>query len=95
MVEKDGKKSPKKESDYNQPDVQNTATNHRNLNVLCCALDANEFDRVSACDTVKKMWDKLVLTYDGTSHVKKSKIDLLVHQCESCEYKQKTNISYL
>ena len=34
------------------------------------------------CSTAKKIWDKLEVTYEGTSRVKESKINLLVTQYE-------------
>ena len=34
------------------------------------------------CSTAKKIWDKLEVTYEGTSKVKESKINLLVTQYE-------------
>ena len=32
------------------------------------------------CSTAKEIWDKLEVTYEGTSRVKESKINLLVTQ---------------
>ena len=34
------------------------------------------------CSTAKEIWDKLEVTYEGTSRVKESKINLLVTQYE-------------
>ena len=52
------------------------------INVLYCSLDVHEFNRISTCTLVKEIWDRLKITHEGTSQVKKSKIYLLVHKYE-------------
>jgi hypothetical protein len=50
--------------------------------LLYCALDANEFNQISTCESAKEMWDKIEVTYEGTNQVKESKISRLVHEYE-------------
>ena len=52
------------------------------MHILYCGLDANEYNRISACESAKEIWDKLVVTYEGTSQVRETKINMLVHQYE-------------
>ena len=52
------------------------------MNVLYCALDANEFNHISTCMSAKKIWDMLEVTHEGTNQVKESKINMLVHKYE-------------
>ena len=52
------------------------------MNQLQCGLDGDEFDRVRACKSAKEIWDKLVVTYEGTSQVKETKISILVRKYE-------------
>ena len=52
------------------------------MNVLYCALDKNEFNRVSTCNSAKEIWDRLEVTHEGTNQVKESKINILVHKYE-------------
>ena len=52
------------------------------MHYLYCALDRNEFIRVSSCETAYDIWHTLKVTYEGTSTVKESKINLLVHEYE-------------
>ena len=52
------------------------------ITILHYGLSRNEFNRISVCSTAKKIWDKLEVTYEGTSRVKESKINLLVTQYE-------------
>ena len=52
------------------------------MNLLYCALDANEFNRIFTCSLVKEIWDRLEVTHEGTNQVKESKISILVHRHE-------------
>ena len=56
--------------------------NYKAINLFYCGLDANEFNRVSSCTSAKEIWDKLVVTYEGTSQVKESKISIFLRQYE-------------
>ena len=56
--------------------------NVKAMNLLCCALDANEFNKISGYILSKKIWDKLVITYEGTNQVKETRINMLVHRYE-------------
>ena len=47
---------------------------------LC--FDPTEFNRISTCKTIKEIWDKLKVTYEGTSQVKESKIAFFSNQYE-------------
>ena len=52
------------------------------MHILYCGLDANEYNRICACESAKEIWDKLVVTYEGTSQVRETKINMFVHQYE-------------
>ncbi|XP_074283543.1 uncharacterized protein LOC141608090 [Silene latifolia] len=45
-------------------------------------MTSTEFDRFSSCTTAKEIWDGLELAYEGTSIVKKNRIDLLIQKYE-------------
>jgi hypothetical protein len=79
----DGQKVPKLESEWNDNDVKLIELNCKGMSSLYCALDPNEFNRVSGYDSAKEIWDKLEITYEGTSQVKESKMSMLVHKYES------------
>ena len=78
----DGALVPKTESEYTQADLENISKNYRSMNLLYCALDQNEFNRISSCKTAKEIWDKLEITYEGTSQVKETKISIFLRQYE-------------
>jgi len=54
----------------------------RAKHILHCDLDANEYNKISACDTAKQIWNKLIVTYEGTSQVQQTKMNVYVLQYE-------------
>ena len=52
---------------------QKVAKNYRPLNILFCDFNSNEFNRLSACDTTKEVYDTLGSTYEGSRLVRQSK----------------------
>ena len=54
----------KLESEWNKADVKLIELNCKVISSLYCALDPNELNRVSGCDSAKEIWDKLEVTYD-------------------------------
>ena len=52
------------------------------INILYCALDVNEFNRLSTYNSSKEIWDRLEITHERTNQVKESKISILVHKYE-------------
>src|SRR4051812_32853272 len=52
------------------------------MNALFCALERNEFNRLSNCKTAHEIWHILEVTHEGTTRVKESKISVLVHKFE-------------
>ena len=73
---------PKLRSEWSESEVKRVQVNFKAINTLHCALNPTEFNRISICKTVKEIWDKLKVTYEGTSQVKESKITLLSNQYE-------------
>ena len=68
--------------DWNELEKKAFALNAKAMNALFCALDKNEFNRVSTCETAFDIWHTLEVTHKGTSRVKESKINLLIHSYE-------------
>ena len=56
--------------------------NAKAMNALFCALDKNEFNQVSLCETAFDIWRTLEITHEGTSRVKDSKVNILLHDFE-------------
>ena len=56
--------------------------NSRAKHILYCGLDANEYNQISACDTARQIWSKLIVTYEGISQVRETKMNMFIHQYE-------------
>ena len=56
------------------------------MNALFCALDKNEFNQISMCEMAFNIWHTLEITHEGTSRVKDSKINLLMHNFDYFEW---------
>ena len=70
---------PKKEEKWNEDDFKLLQLNSKVMNLLYCALDPNEFNKISTRETAKEIWDKLEIAHESTNQVKESKISMLVH----------------
>jgi hypothetical protein len=83
----------KLESEWNEANVKLVELNCKAMSSLYYALDSNEFNRVSGCDSGKEIWDKLDVTYERTNQVNESKMSILVHEYELFVMKKDENIS--
>ncbi|XP_028105171.1 uncharacterized protein LOC114304192 [Camellia sinensis] len=91
----DGLLVPKLESEWTSANYKDIQLNAKAANMLYCALDAIEFNRICTCTTAKEIWDKLVVTHEGTTQVKESRVSLLVHNYELFKMKPDENISQM
>ena len=71
------------EDNYTFEDIEKIQSDVKAKNSLYCALAPSEFEKISSCDTAKKIWDKLQVAHEGTNQVKETKINLLIHEYES------------
>ncbi|WCJ29337.1 hypothetical protein M5689_010978 [Euphorbia peplus] len=60
---------------WSQDDLRKLQTNASIINMMHCALTTTEYNKVSACETAKEVWDKLEITYEGIGKVKQLKIN--------------------
>jgi hypothetical protein len=63
------------------------------MNALFCAMDKNEFNRVSTTTSSHQIWHTLEVTHEGISKVKEIKISVLVHRFELFKMLDKETIS--
>ncbi|XP_070048972.1 uncharacterized protein [Nicotiana tomentosiformis] len=66
--------------------------NAKAQNLLYNAISGEEYEKISSCDTAKKIWDKLEVTYEGTNKVKVTRINMLVHDYELFQMKDGESI---
>ena len=52
------------------------------IKLLHSGFGSNEHNRNMGCKSAKQIWDLLEVTHEGTSEVKRSKIDLLMPKYE-------------
>ncbi|MQM18883.1 hypothetical protein Taro_051881 [Colocasia esculenta] len=67
---------------WTDDDRKKISQNCKAKSIMCCALNKKEFNKVSAYKSVMEMWEKLIITYEGTDKVKETRIDILVAQYE-------------
>ncbi|CAL1408362.1 unnamed protein product [Linum trigynum] len=69
-------------SKWTDEDRDKHKQNCKAMNLMYCALGPEEYHNVSGCRTAKEIWDKLQVTYEGTSQVKISWINSSKTECE-------------
>uniref|UniRef100_A0A1U7X9X9 Uncharacterized protein LOC104236639 n=2 Tax=Nicotiana sylvestris TaxID=4096 RepID=A0A1U7X9X9_NICSY len=67
---------------YIKEQMEVVQVNNKARNLLYNAISSEKYEKISSCDTTKEMWDKLEVTYEGTSKVKETHINMLVHDYE-------------
>ncbi|VFQ79282.1 unnamed protein product [Cuscuta campestris] len=88
----DGIRVPKLESEFDDGDKKNVMQNSKAINYLYCAVNPDDYRKISRCKTANEMWTKLEVTYEGTSQVKDAKVDLLLHEYELFSMKANESI---
>ena len=87
----DGGKIRKTLDEYNKEESRKFQLNSRAIYILVCAMDRNEYNRISQCKTAKEIWRILEITHEGTTQVKDSKVRILENDYEM--FKMKPNES--
>jgi len=88
----EGEVVPKPKEEYNEDDIKKAQNNAKAMNLLYCAFSPTKFNRISGCDTAKKIWDMLQVTHEGTNQVKETRIGMLVHSYELFKMKSDESI---
>ena len=73
---------PKPITKFEKEDFKKKEINTLAIKLLHCGLGLNEHNRIMGCKSAKQIWDLLAVTHEGTSEVKRSKIDLLISKYE-------------
>ena len=83
---------PKPITEYEKEDFQKMEMNALAIKLLHYGLGPNKHYRIMGCKTTKQIWDLLKVTHEGTSEVKRSKIDLLISKYERFVMEPRENI---
>ncbi|KAH0689139.1 hypothetical protein KY289_016497 [Solanum tuberosum] len=82
----------KTRKDYNEAYRKKIEKNYKAKKILVCGIEADEYNRISACETAKEIWDCLQTAHEGTQRVKESKVDMLTTQYENFSMKEGESI---
>ncbi|XP_075078701.1 uncharacterized protein LOC142164601 [Nicotiana tabacum] len=80
---------------YTKEQMKVVQFNNKARNLLHNAISGEEYEKISSCDIAKEMWDKLEVTYEGTSKVKETHINMLVHDYKLFSVKEGESIEEL
>ncbi|XP_049349519.1 uncharacterized protein LOC125814108 [Solanum verrucosum] len=73
----------KTRKEYNEMDRKKIEKNYKAKKILVCGIGSDEYNRISACESAKEIWDCLQTAHEGTQRVKESKVDMLTTQYEN------------
>ncbi|KAH1046497.1 hypothetical protein J1N35_037281 [Gossypium stocksii] len=82
----------KSKNEWNEEDKKNMQQNAKAMHTLFCALDSDKYSRVSSCLNANEIWDKLEVTHEGISQMKKSKLGILTFNYETFKMNPKEDI---
>ncbi|VFQ64745.1 unnamed protein product [Cuscuta campestris] len=83
---------PKTEDEFDAEDIKKVENYAKAINMLYCAVNPDDYRKISCCSTAKEMWDKLEVTYEGTDQVREAKIDFLTQEYEMFRMKEHVKI---
>ncbi|VFQ82817.1 unnamed protein product [Cuscuta campestris] len=83
---------PKTEEEFTDEDCKKMELNAKAINMIYCGVNADDYRKISQCETTKQMWEKLEVTYEGTAQVREAKIDHLTHEYELFSMKENEKI---
>ncbi|XP_057252230.1 uncharacterized protein LOC130592092 [Beta vulgaris subsp. vulgaris] len=91
-VAKNSDGTEKKETEYTTTDLKTFEKNAKAMSLLQQGIADNEVSRILACYTAKEIWETLELAYEGTSEVRRSKVDMLMSKYETFNMNRDENI---
>ncbi|XP_070026192.1 uncharacterized protein [Nicotiana sylvestris] len=91
-LEETGPMVLKDKKEYIDIDKKAIEKNYRAKKILVCDIGPDEYNRVSACDTAKEIWEALQTAHEGTTQVKQSKIDMFTTEYELFRMKDDESI---
>ncbi|XP_009782661.2 uncharacterized protein [Nicotiana sylvestris] len=83
---------PKMKKEFNDIDRKAIEQNFYAKKILMCSIGPDEYNKISACQSVKDIWEALQTTHEGTTQVKQSKIDMLTTEYELLKIKDDESI---
>ncbi|KAK7289872.1 hypothetical protein RIF29_03868 [Crotalaria pallida] len=73
------------EDKWTDDDKKKIQLDYKAKNIITSALSYDEFFRISQCSSAKEMWDTLQVTHEGTSEVRRARLNVLMREYELCQ----------
>ncbi|XP_012856995.1 PREDICTED: uncharacterized protein LOC105976262 [Erythranthe guttata] len=83
----------KPEADWNDGEILLANYNSRALNAIFSGVDDNQFKLITSCESAKRAWEILQVTYEGTSTVRTSKLQMLATKFENLKMEENETIT--
>ncbi|XP_075082561.1 uncharacterized protein LOC142166868 [Nicotiana tabacum] len=83
---------PKTRKEFNDADRKAIEKNFRAKKILVCGIGPDKYNKISACQSAKEIWEALQTAHEGTTQVKQSKIDMLTTEYELFKMKDDESI---
>ncbi|XP_070040938.1 uncharacterized protein [Nicotiana tomentosiformis] len=83
---------PKMRKEYNDVDRKAIEKNFKEKKILIFGIGQDEYNRVSACESAKQIWEALKTAHEGTIQVKQSIIYILTTEYELFKMKEDESI---
>ncbi|XP_075086232.1 uncharacterized protein LOC142168954 [Nicotiana tabacum] len=83
---------PNMRKEFNDVDRKAIEKNFRTKKFLVCGIGPDEYNRISACQSAKEIWEALQTSHEGTTQVKQSKIDMLTTEYKLFRIKDNESI---
>nr|XP_033512039.1 uncharacterized protein LOC117276771 [Nicotiana tomentosiformis] len=84
---------PKIRKEYNDADRKAFEKNFKAKKILVCGIGPDEYNRISACESAKKIWEALQTAYEGTTQdLQKLTIDELIENLKTYEMKRNKDL---
>ncbi|XP_070011353.1 uncharacterized protein [Nicotiana sylvestris] len=83
---------PKTRKEYTDADRKAVEKYFCAKKILVCRIGPDKYNKISSCDTAKEIWEALQTAHEGTTQVKKSKIDMLTTEYELFKMKDDESI---
>ncbi|XP_010463104.1 PREDICTED: uncharacterized protein LOC104743752 [Camelina sativa] len=88
----DGVKIPKPKARWTIDEKNLSKFNARAMNAIFSGVDEDEFKLIQGCKSAKQVWDILQQSHEGTSTVKRTRLDMLATQFECLKMAQDETI---
>ncbi|XP_070030118.1 uncharacterized protein [Nicotiana sylvestris] len=83
---------PKTRKEYNDANMKVVEKKICAKKILVCGIGPDEYNRISACQSAKEIWEALQTAHEGTTQLKQSKIDMLTTEYELFRMKDDESI---